>query len=402
MLAQENPHPPTSAVDRIANEGIRKELNTNSIVQSIPFKNIGPTVFSGRVTDLAVNPKDPSKYYVAYASGGLWYTENNGNTFTPIFDNELVMTIGDIAVDWTTETIWVGTGENNSSRSSYAGLGIYKSSDKGETWTHMGLKESHHISRIIIDPENSDRVYVAVLGKLYSPNKKRGIYITSDGGKTWQQTLYVNDNAGAVDMVMDPANNQVLYAATWERTRRAWDFIESGNGSGIYKSMDGGLTWKRMNDASSGFPSNEGVGRIGLDIYNDGKVSKLFAILDNYNRRPKEEDTKEVALKEQFRSMSKTEFLALTDQKIKDYLEENNFPEKYTAKKVKKMIKNDKIKVEDLVTYLETANSLLFDTPVIGAEVYVSYDNGLKWEKTHEGYLDRVYNSYGYYFGQIR
>ena len=255
----------------------RQILTTNSEVANMKAVNIGPTVFSGRISDIAVNPKDPSEFYAAYASGGLWHTDNNGTTFTPLFDQEVVMTIGDVTVDWDNDIIWLGTGEVNSSRSSYAGVGVYKSEDKGKTWTHMGLTDSHHIGRIIVHPENKDVAWVAVLGHLYTTNDERGIFKTSDGGKTWSKTLFVNDNSGAVDLVIDPQNPDILYAATWDRIRKAWNFQEAGTGSGIYKSTDGGNNWEKMNTENSGFPYNEGTGRIGLDITNKDGKTYLYA-----------------------------------------------------------------------------------------------------------------------------
>ena len=183
----------TSSVIRVADYEKRLELERNSIAKNIYFRNIGPTVMSGRVVDLAVNPNDPTHFYVAYASGGLWETKNHGNTFTPIFDNKIVMTLGDIAVDWKNEIIYAGTGENNSSRSSYSGVGIFKSSDNGKSWNHIGLDDSHHIGRIIIHPENPDIIWVAALGHLYSENEERGIYKSTDAGKTWTKTLFVNN-----------------------------------------------------------------------------------------------------------------------------------------------------------------------------------------------------------------
>jgi len=381
----------------------RTELSNNSLTAQMEATNIGPTVFSGRISDIAVNPKDPSEFYAAYASGGLWHTTNNGTTFTPIFDQEAVMTIGDIAVDWTNDIIWVGTGEVNSSRSSYAGVGIYKSTNKGKSWTHLGLTDSHHIGRIILHPADKDIVWVAVLGHLYTTNEERGVFKTTDGGKTWKKTLYVNANSGAVDLIMDYKNPNVLYAAIWDRIRKAWDFQESGTGSGIYKSVDSGESWTKVTTESSGFPNNEGTGRIGLDLaYQDGQ-SYLYAVLDNYNRRPPEEkDDEEKLTKDNFTDMTAATFADLEDDKLETYLEENGFPEKYDVESIKQMVSDGDIQPQALKEYVEDANSLLFDTPVIGAEVYVSKDEGKTWTKTHDIHLDGLYNSYGYYFGQIR
>lgn len=379
----------------------RKSMEEKSFVNNIEFRCVGPTVMSGRVVDVDVDPKDPTHFYVAYASGGLWETRNNGMSFTPIFDNEAVMTIGDIAVDWEGNAIYVGTGENNSSRSSYAGVGIYRTGDNGKSWAYLGLPESHHIGRILIDPNNSNNMVVAVLGHLYSPNKERGIYRSTNGGESWEHVLYVDDNTGAIDVIWGDQSGQVLYASMWHRERRAWNFVESGEGSGIYKSTDGGATWTLLSNEASGFPTGKGVGRIGLAASPDG--SKVYALLDNQNRREKtDEEQGDELTKESFRNMSKGKFLKLKNEELGYFLNANGFPEKYTPKRVKELVKADKILPSALTEYLEDANSMLFDTPVIGAEVYVSTDGGKKWTKTHDKYLDDVCYSYGYYFGLIR
>ena len=401
LTAQSLPSP-TSAEDRDITASQRTKLTEVSNAANMAVENIGPTVMSGRVTDIDANPADPSIFYVAYASGGLWKTTNNGTTFTPLFDDQASMTIGDIAVDWNDGTVWVGTGEVNSSRSSYAGTGIYMSTDWGETWEWKGLPESHHISRIIIDPNNSNIVHVAVLGHLYSTNAERGVYKSTDGGNIWKKTLFVDDNSGAIDMILDPDNSNILYAATWDRIRHAWDFQESGKGSGIHKSTDGGNTWTKISGPDSGFPDGEGTGRIGLTIADVDGENKVFAVLDNYNRRLAEKKDKDDGLsKDDLREISVDEFANLKNKDLEDYLRNNRFPEKHTAENVKQKVKDGDLLPIALVEYLETANSLLFDTPVIGAEVYASSDGGKKWTKTHDGYLDGVFNSYGYYFGMI-
>jgi len=403
VFAQSAQPPFTPADARIKSHDQRKTLETNSIVNTVPFRSAGPSVHSGRVVDLDVSPDDPSHFYVAYASGGLWKTENNGTSFKPLFDQEMVMTIGDIAVDWKRKVIWIGTGEVNSSRSSYSGTGMFRSDDGGKSWKHLGLGESHHIGRIILHPTDPNTLWVAVLGHLYSPNQERGVYKTTDGGINWKRTLFVNDNTGAADLVVDPANPNILYAAMWERSRRAWDFVESGNGSGIHKSTDGGNTWTLLTATDkSGFPHGEGAGRIGLAITKDKGKTVLLAAIDNYFRRPKEADEELTLTKDMLRPMSKADFLKLEKYLIKEYLQGNGFPQKYTVDKVLEMVKNDEIKPLALVEYVEDANSLLFDTPVTGLEVYRSDNEGATWQKTHKGYLDDVYYSYGYYFGQVR
>ena len=395
LIAQSTPSP----ADRLAAADTRAALLERSLTRDLTFKAIGPTVFSGRVTDIAVDPRDPTHFYVAYASGGLWETTNNGTSFTPLFDKEAVMTIGAIAVDWATGELWVGTGEVNSSRSSYAGTGLYHSPDGGRSWTHKGLTNSHHIGSVQVHPTRPGTVWVAVLGHLYTPNEERGVYKTTDGGDTWRRTLYINPDAGAVTLVADPMDPDRLYAATWERTRRAWNFTESGPGSGIYRSTDGGDHWTHISDAETGFPSGEGTGRIGLARHADGT---LYAVLDNYNRRPKEADAKKGLTKDELRDMTEARFLGLEENRVADFLRANRFPERYDYQEVRKMVEQGKIKPAALVEYLEDANSLLFDTPVVGAEVYRSTDDGATWTKTHADYLDYVYNSYGYYFGEIQ
>lgn len=401
MAQQEQPQF-TPADERIQSFQQRKALIQQSLVANVPFKSIGPTVFSGRVADLEVNPNDPTEFYVAYASGGLWKTTNNGHTFTPLFDNEMVMTIGDIAVDWKSNAIWVGTGEVNSSRSSYSGTGVFVSRDGGKTWQHTGLGESHHIGKVLLHPTKPNVIWVAALGHLYSPNVERGVFRSTDGGKTWQHVLFVDANTGAVDLVLDPQNPDILYAAMWHRERRAWNFVESGEGSGIFKSSDGGTSWVRLNTPESGFPHGAGVGRIGLDAVVVEGRTRLFAVVDNQNTKPKKEEKKQEGLtKQDFKDMTAEAFLALDNDSLKSFLEDNDFPKKYTPAKLKKMVRQGEITPAALYDYLYNANEDLFEAEIIGAEVYYSDDEGSTWKRTHEKYLDRVYFTYGYYFGKI-
>ena len=392
----------TSAEQRLKGYNDRLNLNSKSIVKNISFRNIGPTVMSGRVVDLDINPDDPSHFYVAYASGGLWETKNHGNSFVSLFDNQMVMTIGDIKVDWQNDIIYVGSGENNSSRSSYSGNGIYKSVDNGKSWDNIGLQESHHIGRIIIHPQNPDIIWVASLGHLYSSSNERGIYKSLDGGLTWTNKLYVNDYTGAIDLVIDENNPEILYASMWEKDRKAWNFDGSGIGSGIYKSIDGGENWVEISGGESGFPDTEGTGRIGLDI-SRSNPNILFAILDNQDRREGSNNAENDDLtKDDLRSISTSDFLKIEDKKIRDFLRNNRFPTEYSVDKIKTMVTNGDISPYSLVEYLEDSNSLLFDTPVIGAEVYQSIDFGKTWKKVNEDDLGYLFYSYGYYFGEIR
>ena len=331
---------PTPGEARLASLEAKAKKAATSNLKDVAFRNIGPTVMSGRIDDIEVNPNDPTEFYVAYATGGLWHTTNNGQSFTPIFDNELVIGIGDIAVNWKTRTIWVGTGEVNSSRSSYAGIGIYKSNDNGKSWTYLGLPETQHIGKILLHPSNPDVAWVAALGHLYSTNKERGVFKTTDGGKSWKQTLFVDETTGAVEMDINPKNPNEIYAATWHRIRKAWDFTEGGKTSGIYKSNDGGNSWKLLTNAGSGFPQGDGIGRIGLAVYPQNP-SVVYAVVDNYNLKP---DT------------SKT-------------------PKPNTGAG-------------------PAANQ------IYGCEVYKSLDGGKQWKKTNEKNIE-IYNTFGYYFGKI-
>ena len=227
------------------------------------FRSIGPAVTSGRVVAFAVDPTDRSKYYVAVASGGVWKTVNNGTTWTPIFDSEGSYSIGAIAMDpKNTATIWVGTGENNSQRSVGYGDGVYRSDDGGRTWRNVGLKTSEHIGKIVIDPRNSDVIFVAAQGPLWSGGGERGLYKTTDGGKTWKAVIPGTENTGATDVVMDPSNPDTMYAATWQRRRHFFTLVNGGPESAVYKSTDGGNTWNRLRGA---LPAGD-VGRIGLSV----------------------------------------------------------------------------------------------------------------------------------------
>ena len=371
----------------------------NSIVKNIPFENIGPKVMSGRIVALEVNPADPTEFYAAYASGGIWHTKDNGISFTSITDNAPTQNIGEIAMHWPSKTLWVGTGENNASRSSYAGIGMLKTTDNGISWEVKGLEDSHHIGKILINPNNPEEVVVGVTGHLYTPNAERGIYRSEDGGDSWEQVLFVNETSGIIDMSIVPNNFNIQYAAAWQKDRKAWNFSGNGSSSGIYKSTDAGKTWALISSDESGFPTGTGIGRIGFAVYDENTV---YAIHDSQFRRPDDAPKKANGLtKNDFKSMSKEAFLALQDKSLNAFLKENNFQEKYRAANLKNSVRNGLVMPKDLAIYLEDANALLFDTPVVGAEVFKSTDGGTTWTKTHTGYIDDLYYSYGYYFGHI-
>ena len=240
----------TSETELIHGINFQNELIQNSIVKNLKFENIGPSVMSGRVTDIEVNPKEPTEFYVAYASGGLWHTVNNGTTFNPIFDNANTQNIGDFDIDWNNRIIVVGTGENNSSRSSYSGIGILRSIDNGKNWENIGLTDSHHIGKVKINPNDPNEIIVGVLGHLYSTNMQRGIFKTIDGGKTWIQTLEIDKYTGIIDLDINPEDFNIQYASSWEKGRESWNFNGNGSKSGIYKSIDSGENWELISSES--------------------------------------------------------------------------------------------------------------------------------------------------------
>jgi photosystem II stability/assembly factor-like uncharacterized protein len=265
---------PSSAGAQDDEQGPPK-LNSG-LLSGLKLRNIGPAFMSGRIGDIAVDPVRPSTWYVAAASGGVWKTDNAGTTWKPIFDGEGSYSIGALAVDPNDRfVVWVGTGENNSQRSVGYGDGLYKTVDGGASFTKVGLEQSEHIAKILIDPRNSDVVYVAAQGPLWASGGERGLYKTEDGGKTWARILHVDDNTGVTDVLFDPYDPDVLYAASYQRRRHVWTLINGGPGSAIHKSTDAGKTWKKI---TRGLPSVE-LGRIGLAIsFQNADV--LYAIVE--------------------------------------------------------------------------------------------------------------------------
>jgi len=259
-------------------------MKEQSIFQHLNWQFLGPTNVSGRMTDVAVVSPKGENYtiYVAGASGGVWKTVNEGTTWEPVFEHAASTSIGDVTLAPSNQDIvWIGTGEANIFRSSMAGAGVYKSTDAGETWQYMGLAGTHTIPRIVIHPTNPDIVYVAASGHEWTDNEERGVYMSTDGGKTWEKVLYINEKTGAIDLVMDPTDPHTLYAATWQRIRLKWNDPRNEpdyTGSAIYKTTDAGESWEEITE---GLPEAQYCGRIGIDVA-ASNPSVIYAFVDNY------------------------------------------------------------------------------------------------------------------------
>ena len=233
-------------------------------LKGFEFRNIGPAIMGGRIDDFAVVESNPSVFYVGTASGGILKTTNGGTTFEPVFDDQLVSSIGDLAIAPSDpQIVYAGTGEPNNRQSSSWGNGVYKTLDGGKSWQHLGLAETHHIGRMVVHPRNPDVVYVAALGRLWGPGTERGLYKTTDGGRTWTNTKFVDADTGFVDVAIDPESPDTLYAASYQRRRTPFGFNGGGPGSALWKTIDGGASWTKL---TKGLPEGE-IGRVAVAVY---------------------------------------------------------------------------------------------------------------------------------------
>ncbi len=374
----------------------RLQMEAASPFGNLSWRCVGPEIQSGRVVDIEGIPGKPNTLFVGYATGGLWRTDDGGNSWTSLFDHYSSFGIGDFAIAKDGKTIWLGTGENNSQRTSYAGTGIFKSPDAGKTWQYMGLPESHHIGRILIDPNNPNTVYVGAMGHLYSQNPERGVYKTIDGGKTWQHVLKLDDQTGVIDLVMDPRDSKILYAAAWDRDRKAWDFRESGPGSGVYKSVDAGKTWKLISE----LPHGEEAGRIGLAI-SQSHPDRMYVYVDNHGQDPDWADADEkvpagVLTPRRFLLLDENLFLAL-DPKVLEVFWKSYAPSSLKLEETREAVKNKKMTMEQVRKEISKKGPI-FDSPAILSEVLRTDNGGKTWRQVDSGSLGG--NSY-YYFGNI-
>ena len=384
-----------------------------SLLESSPFKgvswrSIGPSVQGGRVLDIEIAPNDPNTIYVAYASGGLWKSENNGQSFAPLSDALPSAISGDLAVDKNNpDLLWYGTGEPNASRSSYSGLGVFKSTDGGKSFAHAGLAGADRIARVIIDPTDSQHILVAVQGALYSKGGMRGVYQTRDGGKNWAQTLKTaNGSTGATDLIFHSTNPRIVYAATWDHLRSAWDFRGSGAGSAIYKSADAGATFTLIKSFNSlvrpGAADALHVGRIGLAV-SAAKPDVLYASVDHQGELPlaQQELGDQPLSPNRLLNMSKEQFLALDLDVIEAFVRSQDLPETLTAAQLLERVKSGAMSLPQLRERLKDGNSSLFDSQIRALELYRSDDRGDSWRKTHDAPIREFTYTYGYYFGKL-
>ena len=281
-----------------AQDGGQPKSALETALSRLEWRSIGPANMGGRIADVEGVPGDPNVVYVASASGGLWKTTNGGVKWTPIFERQGTLSIGDIALAPSNpEVVWVGTGESNVRNSVSFGDGVYKSTDGGKTWHHMGLKESERISAIAIHPQNPDIVYIGALGHAFGPNEERGVFMTTDGGKTWSKTLYIDNQHGVADLDMDPTNPNILYAGMWSFERKPWTHRSGSEKGGVYKSIDGGRTWNKL---TNGLPKL--MGRIGIRVA-PSNPNVVYAIVESKDGTLYRSDDRG----ETFRNVSKQE-----------------------------------------------------------------------------------------------
>ncbi len=367
--------------DAAAEGGKKKELNS-TMLSGLKFRSIGPALPSGRIIDFAVNPRNTAEFYVAVASGGVWKTSNNGISFSPVFEKEASYSIGCVTLDpGNPHIVWVGSGENNSQRSVSWGDGVYRSADGGKSWKNMGLKKSEHIGKIVVDPSDTRIVYVAAQGPLWGPGGDRGLYKTTDAGNSWTPVLSISENTGVTDVVMDPRDPKVLYAASYQRRRHVWTLINGGPESRIFKTTNGGASWDTL---SGGLPAGD-VGRIGLAI-SPANPDYIYAIIEA-------SEDKGGAFRSTDRGASwerRSEYSTVSAQYYNELICDPLDPEKVYSLDTYTRVSTDGFKtyrhlgnrrrhVDDHALWIDPSNTSHLRIGGDGG-VYESYDGGEKWQ----------------------
>ncbi|ATA68701.1 hypothetical protein CGC48_08715 [Capnocytophaga cynodegmi] len=365
----------------------KAELKEKSWVRETPFERIPVTNIGNKINTFSVNKYNVNEVVIAPSSGGLWYSQNGGETFEFIFENQPTQQVSALAVDWKTGVIWAGTP-----------YGIFASLDKGKSWEFKGLASSQNINSITINPKNTEEVIVGVLGNQYNADEKRGIFKTNDGGKTWQHKLFIGTRAG-VWQIKETNNGNTLFASVWHSEDSYWESKPYGNLSCIYKSSNGGETWNKITQ-SNGFLNGNFVGKIGLAVFDQNTI---YAVVDNRSVKTRSavsksvDKTTKIHLSSQdFESMSKSDFLNLDDNQLNAFLHNIGLNEKYTATNLKNMISADITSPAKLLSFLGAKHQ-----EVIGAEVYVSNDGGTSWNKTHSTPLNDTFYQNGNDFANI-
>lgn len=373
----------------------RMKMVQDSPFKQIPWRSIGSEIQGGRVTDIAVPLSRPNDIYVAYATGGLWRTRSNGQSWEPLFDNQSAFGIGDIDVSDDGKTIWVGSGEANNQRTSYAGTGVFKSTDSGKTWTNMGLHDSHHIARVVIDRKNPNTVYVAAMGPLYTQGGDRGLYKTTDGGKSWNLILKGDDWTGCMEVAVDQSNPNKVYAMMYERDRKAWNYLESGEGSCGYRSIDGGKTWTKM----TGLPSGVDMGRTAFGVA-PSKPSTMYAFVDNQGYDP------DTGTHDEFVAggrLTLSRFLradvevlkTVGDDELKSFFR-SVLPSATDFDATVKGFKDGSIGMDKIKSLMLERNANVLDKDPNQAQIWRSDDSGVTWRRTRP----RMGDHGGYYWNE--
>lgn len=397
-LAAKTGMPPVkgmTAEERMRGYEQRLKLEADSPYSKVLWRSIGPETQGGRVVGIHTPESKPDSLFVGFATGGLWRTDDHGISWKSLFDGQSAFGIGEFALSKDGQTIWVGTGEANNQRTSYSGTGIFKSTDGGKTWKNMGLPEAHHIGKVVIDPQNENTVYVAAMGHLYSENSERGIYKTTDGGITWKQVLKINDTTGVNDLAIDPKNPKVLYASAVDRTRRAWNYRDGGPGSGLYKTENGGATWTLL---THGLPKQGDLGRTGIAVA-PSSPNIVYAFFDSYNADTNTADYDERAASgeltpRRFLLLDEEKFLKL-DKKVLEPFFSSYVNEDLKLDDAIQQVKDKKLTVAGIKASMEKRNPDVFADQREESMLYRSDDGGKNWRRLVN---DHVGELGGYYY----